>query len=68
MNTFMMIKMEASGYPVGCMIPQEKQISSSAYIVYNAGRRTDAKLNEQIYGKCAQNPDRCTKRVCGRAS
>ena len=56
MNTFMKIKVEASGYPVGYTTPQEK----TAYIerlhayegislsyddmVYNAGRRTVANL------------------------
>ena len=74
MNTFMKIKMEASGYPVGCTTPQEKTafiervrahegISLSySDIVYNAGRRTVAKLClNNIWGKFAQNPDRCTK-------
>ena len=52
MNTFMKIKMEASGYPVGCMTPQEKtafierlrahEEISLGYddIVYKTGRRT----------------------------
>ena len=30
MNTFMKIKMDASGYPVGCTTPQDKRITSSA--------------------------------------
>ena len=74
MNTFMKIKMEASGYPVGCTTPQEKTAFiervrahegiSLSYddIVSNAGRRTVAKhcLNN-IWGKFAQNPDRCTR-------
>ena len=53
---YMKIKMEASGYPVGCTTPQEKTAfiervrayegMSLSYddIVYNAGRRTVAKL------------------------
>ena len=74
MNTFMNIKMEASGYPVGCTTPQEKTAfidrvrahegTSLSYddIIYNAGRRTVAKLClNNIWGKFAQNPDRCTK-------
>ena len=56
MNTFMKMKMEASGYTVGCTTPQEKTAFierirahegiSMSYddIVYNAGRRTIAKL------------------------
>ena len=56
MNAFMKIKMEASGYPVGCTTPQEKtafiervrahERISLSYddIVYNAGRRTVTKL------------------------
>ena len=74
MNTFKKIKMEASGYPVGCTTPQEKTAFidhvrahkgiSLSYddIVYNAGRRTVAKrcLNN-IWGKFAQNPNRCMR-------
>ena len=73
MNTFMKIKMGASGYPIGCTTPQEKTFIecvrahegiSLSYdgIVYNAGRRMVAKLClNNICGKFAQNPDRCTK-------
>ena len=74
MNTFMKIKVEASGYPVGCTTPQEKTAFiervrahegiSLSYddIVYNAGCRMVAKLClNNIWGKFAQNPDRCTK-------
>ena len=66
--------MEASEYPVGCTTPQAKTAFServrahegisSRYddIVYNAGRHTVAKLcMNNIWGKFAQNPDRCTK-------
>ena len=74
MNTLMKIKMEASGYLVGCTTPQEKTAFiervrahegiSLSYddIVYNAGRHTVAKLClNNIWGKFAHNPDRCTK-------
>ena len=74
MNTFMKIKMEASGYPVGCTTPKEKTAFiervrehdgiylSYDDIVYNAGRRTVAKLClNNMWGKFAQNPDICTK-------
>ena len=74
MNNFMKIKMEASGYPVGCTTPQEKTAFiervrthegiSLSYddIAYKAGRRMVAKLClNNIWGKFAQNPDRCTK-------
>ena len=74
MNTFMKIKTEVSGYPVGCTIPQGKTVFIVRVcahegislghddILYNAGRRTVAKLGlNNIWGKYAQNPDRCTK-------
>ena len=74
MNTFMKTKMEVSGYPVGYTTPQEKTAFikrlcahegiSLSYdnIVYNAGRRKIAKLClNNIWGKFAQNPDKCTK-------
>ena len=70
MNTFIKIKMEASGYPIGCTTPQEKTDfiervrAHESYddIVYNAGRRMVAKLClNNIWGKFAQNPNRCTK-------
>ena len=67
MNTFMKIKMEASGYPVECRTRLEKTAfidqvcaqegTSLNYddIVYNAGRRTVAKLClNNIWGKFAQ--------------
>ena len=74
MNTFMKIKMEASVYRVGCTTPQYKTAFiewlrahegiSLSYddIVYNAGHRTGAKLClNNISGKFAQHPDRCSK-------
>ena len=74
MNTFMKIMIEASGYPIGCTTPQENTAFiervrayegiSSSYddTVYNARRRTVAKLClNNIWGKFAQNPDRCRK-------
>ena len=74
MNTFIKIKMEAYGYPVGCTTAQEKTAFigrvrahegiplSYDDIVYNAGRHTVAKLClNNIWGKFAQNSDRCTK-------
>ena len=75
-NTFMKVKMEWYGYPVGCTTPQEKtafiervRAHDGIYlinddIVYNAGRRAVAKLClNNIWGKFAQNPDSCTKEL-----
>ena len=74
MNTFMKIKMEASGYPSHCDTEQEKNkyiervrvhegVTLRPYdISFNAGRRTVAKLClNNIWGKFAQTPDRTIK-------
>ena len=80
MNTFMKIKMEASGYPVGCTTPPDKaafiesvRVHDGIYlsyddIVYNAERRTVPKrcLNN-ICGKCTK-PRQVHERVCDRTS
>ena len=70
MNTFMKIKMEASGYPSHCDTDQEKdkyieRVQAHEGITlcpddisFNAGRRTVAKLClNNIWGKFAQTPD-----------
>ena len=67
----MKIKMEVSGYPIGCTTPPEKtsfieqvRAHEGIYLRYdgNAERRTVAKLClNNIWSKFAQNPDRCTK-------
>ena len=65
MNTLMNIKMEASGYPVVCA--HEGIYLCYDDIVYNAGRRIVAKLClNNIWGKYAQNPDRCMKEFVTR--
>ena len=69
MNTFMKIKMEASGYPSHCDADQEKTSTLNVYeptkalllrpddISFNAGRRTVTKLClNNILGKFAQTP------------
>ena len=74
MNTFMKIKMEASGYPPECVtaadktdyverVRQHEGINLDAdCIEFNAGRREVAKLClNNIWGKFAQTPDRTTK-------
>ena len=74
MNTFMKIKMEASGYPSQCDTDQEKNKYIERVrvhegitlcpddISFNAGRRTVAKLClNNIWGKFAQTPDRTIK-------
>ena len=74
MNTFMKIKMEASGYPPECVtaadktdyverVRQHEGINLDAdSIEFNAGRRAVAKLClNNIWGKFAQTPDRTTK-------
>ena len=74
MNTFMKIKMEASGYPSHCDTDQEKNKYIERVrvhegitlrpddISFNAGRRTVAKLClNNIWGKFAQTPDRTIK-------
>ena len=74
MNTFMKLKMEASGYPSCCTTDDSKRryidrvrehegISlDHSQIVYNAGRRAVAKLClNNIWGKFAQNPDKSIK-------
>ena len=71
---YMKIKMEASGYPIECTTPQDQSAFIErvrAYdditlsyddIVYNAARRTVAKLcMNNIWGKFPQNPDRRMK-------
>ena len=74
MNTFMKLKMEASGYPSSCKTEDDKRdyiervrvhegISLNPQnIEFNAGRRAVAKLClNNIWGKFAQTPDRTTK-------
>ena len=74
MNTFMKIKMEASGYPSQCDTDQEKNKYIERVrvhegitlcpdgISFNAGRRTVAKLClNNIWGKFAHTPDRTIK-------
>ena len=74
MNTFMIIKMEASGYPPECVTDDDKSdyikrvrqhegiTLDPANIEFNAGRRAVAKLClNNIRGKFAQTPDGTTK-------
>ena len=70
MNTFMRLKMEASGYPSYCKTEEEKHkyikrveihegiTLNPLDIEYNAGRRAVAKIClNNLWGKLSQNPD-----------
>ena len=74
MNTFMKLKMEASGYPSHCKTDDDKRSYIERVrqqdgitldpdnIAFNAGRRAVAKLClNNIWGKFAQTPDRTSK-------
>ena len=74
MNTFMKLKMEASGYPSHCRTDDDKRSYIERVrqqegitldpdnIVFNAGRRAVAKLClNNIWGKFAQTSDRTSK-------
>ena len=55
-NTFLKIKLEASGYPIGCTTPKKK----TAFIERVLCTVVQLCLNN-IRGMFSQKPDRCTK-------